>query len=106
MIDLLDMFLKNILLVFSAINFLEDLLSKRTDVLVTVSEKVLHTFRIRPKICAVIMNFSEDYKLDKYKSEDGILTLVYTGLICEDQGLERVTDAIKNLKGVRTCSCW
>ena len=100
MIDLLDMFLKNILLYTQQSTIVEELLSKRTDVLVTVSEKVQHTFRIRPKNCAVIMNFSEDHKLDKYKSEDDILTLVYTGLICKDQGLERVTDAIKNLESV------
>jgi len=86
---------------YSAINFLEELLSKYANILVTVSEKVLHSFRIRPKVCAIIMNFSEDYNLDREKLEDGILTLVYTGLICKDQGLERITAVIKDLKGVQ-----
>src|SRR5438093_4780375 len=66
----------------NAINLVEELLSKQANVLVTVSEKVQDTFRLRPKHCVIIMNFSEDYNLDRSKSEDRILTLVYTGLIC------------------------
>lgn len=85
---------------YSILNLLEELLSKHADVLVTVSQKVLHTFRRHPKHCAIIMNLSEDYSLDKEKSEDGILTLVYTGLIRKDLGLERITSAIKDLKDV------
>jgi glycosyltransferase involved in cell wall biosynthesis len=86
---------------YSAINMFEELLSKRVDVLVTVSEKVLSTFQTRPKNCVVIMNYSEDYNLDTKKAEDGNLTLVYTGLICKDQGLENITAAIKDRKGVQ-----
>jgi glycosyltransferase involved in cell wall biosynthesis len=86
---------------YKAINLLEELLSKQADVLVTVSEKVQDTFRLRPKHCAIIMNFSEDYNLNRSKSEDGILTLVYTGLICKDQGLDILTAAIEDLNGVR-----
>jgi glycosyltransferase involved in cell wall biosynthesis len=86
---------------FKSINLVEELLSKQADVLVTVSEKVQDTFRLRPKHCAIIMNFSEDYNLNKSKSEDGILTLVYTGLISKDQGLDILTAALEDLKGVR-----
>jgi len=82
------------------INLIEDLLSKQATVLVTVSEKVQRTFQLRPKECAIIMNLSEDYNLDKSKSEDGILTVVYTGLISKDQGLEIITAAIMGLDGV------
>jgi glycosyltransferase involved in cell wall biosynthesis len=84
-----------------AINVVEELLGKQADVLVTVSEKVQDTFRLRPKHCAIIMNFSEDYNLNRSKSEDGILTLVYTGLIRKDQGLDIVTAALEDLRGVR-----
>jgi glycosyltransferase involved in cell wall biosynthesis len=86
---------------YKIINLAEEQLSKNADVLVTVSEKVQGTFRLRPKHCAVIMNFSEDYNLNKSKSKDGILTLVYTGLICKDQGLDIVMAALEGLKGVR-----
>jgi len=84
-----------------AVNLLEELLSKSADVLVTVSEKVLRTFRLRPKHCAVIANYSEDYNLNGEKSKDHVLTLVYTGLICKDRGLEGITAAIKDLIDVR-----
>jgi glycosyltransferase involved in cell wall biosynthesis len=86
---------------YKAINLVEELLGKQADVLVTVSEKVQDTFRLRPKRCIIIMNFSEDYNMNRSKSEDGILTLVYTGLICKDQGLDIVTAALEDLKGVR-----
>ena len=86
---------------YNVINSAEEFFSKRADVLVTVSEKVQNTFRNRPKDCKIIMNVSEDFRLEEHKSEDGILTLVYTGLIIEDQGLERILQAISDLSGVQ-----
>jgi glycosyltransferase involved in cell wall biosynthesis len=86
---------------YNIVNLVEELLSRQADVLVTVSEKVQSTFRLRPKHCAIIMNFSEDYNLNRPKSEDGILTLVYTGLICKSLGLDVVTAALEGLNGVR-----
>jgi len=88
-------------ILYKAISLVEELLSKQADVLVTVSEKVQHTFRLRPKNCAIIMNLSEDYNLKRSKSKGGSLTLVYTGLICKDQGLEIVRAAVDGLNGVR-----
>ena len=85
----------------SAINLVEELLSKSADVLVTVSEKVLGTFRLGPKHSAVIANYSVDYNINLEKPKESALTLVYTGLICKEQGLERITAAIKNLKDVQ-----
>lgn len=87
---------------FKATNLVEELLGKQADILVTVSGKVQQTFRLRPKNCAIIMNLSEDYNLNNSKQEDdGILTLVYTGLICKDQGLDLVMSALEDLQGVR-----
>lgn len=86
---------------FSIINFGEEILAKRANVLVTVSEKVESTFRLKPKYCVVIRNYSEDIKIEKTNSRvDNLLTLVYTGLILKDQGLEKISEAIKNLEGV------
>jgi len=86
---------------FKIINELEESLAKHVDVLVTVSAKVQCTFRLRPKHCAVIMNLSEDYKANSSKSGVSTLTLVYTGLICKDQGLEIVAAALQGLERVR-----
>ena len=83
------------------INLTEELLSKQADVLVTVSRKVQNTFRFRPKQCEVIMNLSEEYDLDKSESEDSVLTLVYTGQIIKDQGLEILIEVVNGLEGVR-----
>jgi glycosyltransferase involved in cell wall biosynthesis len=86
---------------FSMINFGEEILAKRANVLVTVSEKVESTFRLKPKYCVVIRNYSEDIKIDKTNSKvDNLLTLVYTGLILKDQGLEKISEAIMNVEGV------
>ena len=85
---------------YTVINSLEELLSKGTDVLVTVSEKVLRTFRIKPKQSTVIMNCSENQILNK-KPDNEIFTLVYTGVIYKNLGLERITEAIKSIKNVR-----
>ena len=51
------------------------------------------------------MNFSEDYNLNKSESEDGTLTLAYTGLICKDQGLEIVTARFRGFKSCASSSC-
>jgi len=86
---------------YKIVNLAEELLSKQANVLVTVSEKVQKTFRFRPKQCDIIMNYSEDITIDNIKSYDGVLTMVYTGLICKDQGLDVIIAAMEGLKDVR-----
>jgi glycosyltransferase involved in cell wall biosynthesis len=86
---------------FKIINLVEELLSKQANVLVTVSDKVQGTFRVRPKLSTIIMNLSEDYILNETRLKDNMLTVVYTGLILKDQGLEMIASAIKELSGVR-----
>ena len=85
---------------YKIINKLEETFAKNADVLVTVSTKVQTTFRLRPKHCAVIMNLSEDYKLNRSKLKGSTLTLVYTGLICKDQGLDIIAAALEGLERV------
>ena len=58
MIDMQDMSPPGIPLLHSVLNLVEELLSKSADVLVTVSEKVLGTFSLRPKYSVVIANYS------------------------------------------------
>ena len=87
---------------YSTVNFLEEFFSKNSDVLITISEKVLSTFRRRPKHCVIILNCPEDYAIDKKNSnEDGVLKIVYTGGIRKQtRGLENITTAIKDLPNV------
>jgi glycosyltransferase involved in cell wall biosynthesis len=83
------------------IDLAEELLSKQADVLVTVSRKVQSTFRYRPKQSEIIMNLSEEYDFDKSELEHNDLTLVYTGLICKDKGLDILFEVVNGLEGVR-----
>ena len=92
-------------ILYSLINLFEDLISARTDVLVTVNEKILDSFRKKPVRCRIIMNCMEDYYFEDNKNEqaDGSkpLTLIYTGPITYGRGLQIVSEAIKGTEGVR-----
>jgi len=87
---------------YSIVNYLEEFFSKRADVLITISEKVLSTFQKKPKYSMVIMNCPEDYHIDKRKiQENQPIKIVYTGVILKkSRGLENIVDAIKDLCGV------
>jgi glycosyltransferase involved in cell wall biosynthesis len=82
------------------VNLMEEIFSKRADVLMTLSERTLESFRSRPNRCYVILNCPEDHKSNEEKREDDILTLVYTGAIVEGRGLENIARAVKNLSNV------
>ena len=85
---------------YSLVNLFEGFFGKKADVLITVWENVQSTFRRKPKRCAIIMNCPEDHAIDKVKSENDVMILVYTGNIRRDRGLEEITAAIKDLKNV------
>lgn len=89
-------------LFYSGVNFLEEFFSKHADVLITISEKVLSTFRRRTKHCVIIMNCPEDHAIDKKNlNEDKLLSIVYTGGIrSKTRGLENITAAIKDMSNV------
>ena len=85
---------------YSMVNFIEDAFSKRSDVLITVSENVLKSFRNKPNKTAVILNCPEDYYI-KRDQEDGILVLGYTGAINNGRGLEQFATILGNLDNVK-----
>ncbi len=107
-------------LLYSAINSLEELFAKHSDVLITVGEKLLSTFHVVPKQKAAIMNCSDEENIpekvfynsgkervnlrqeDKGNGNSGrIFTVIYTGNIVKNRGLERITNAIRDLHGVK-----
>ncbi|OLC93073.1 MAG: hypothetical protein AUG16_00785 [Thaumarchaeota archaeon 13_1_20CM_2_39_20] len=87
-------------LLSSVINRVEESLASRSDVLITVSDKLLKTFRKKPQYCRIIMNCPEGHRIERTKSTQSSFTLVYTGTIIRNRGIERITEAIKDLKGV------
>ena len=86
---------------FYSIHRAEEFFSKHSDVLITVDEKVLATFKKRPKRCEIIINSPEDhYKNIPKRRRDGVLTIVYGGHIMIGRGLENIARAIKDLNNV------
>jgi glycosyltransferase involved in cell wall biosynthesis len=86
---------------YSLVNSLEELIGKEADMLITVYDKLLETFRRKPKHSAIIMNCVEDHAMHRDKSKDNdLLTLVYTGNIRRDRGLDKIAAAIKDLDDV------
>ena len=90
----------------SIINFFEDLYCDRADYFITVGEKLLKTFRQKPKNYAIIMNCPEDFTLHSSKLQqnnrvsDKQLTIVYTGGMKRGRYLENIVAAIENLDDV------
>lgn len=85
---------------YSTINFFEELFAKKTDVLITVGQTYLDTFRNKPKRCEVIMNCCEDVHIERTELNDSILTIAFTGHIHKSRGLQAIISVIKDLEGV------
>ena len=87
---------------FASIPNAQEFFSKELDVLITVHENVLATFKKRPKHYMIITNSPEDHyqnTIEKSKRE-GVLSIVYGGHIMSGCGLENIACAIKNLTNV------
>jgi glycosyltransferase involved in cell wall biosynthesis len=91
---------------YSVINLFEDLFSEKADYFITVGEKLLKTFRRRPKDYGIIMNCPDDFTLHSSNSQeykdarDDVLMLVYTGGMKRGRYLENIVAAIKDLNDV------
>lgn len=83
------------------INSLEEAYCKRSDVLITLSENVLKSFRNKPPKSAVILNCPEDYANKRIKTEEGPLVLGYSGAINKGRGLEQIAAALTDLSNVK-----
>ena len=83
------------------INSLEEAYCKRSDVLITLSENVLRSFRNKPVKSAVILNCPEDYTDKRIKTDERSLVLGYGGAINEGRGLEQIAAALSDLSNVK-----
>jgi len=82
---------------------IEEQFAKKSDVLVVAGgQKVLDTFRLKPRNSYVVMNCSMDLingstrKKRKYEE----FTLIYTGLIRENRSLDSISCSIRDLEGI------
>jgi glycosyltransferase involved in cell wall biosynthesis len=92
--------------IYSIVNLLEEKCVTKADVLITVSEKLLKSFRAKPETVAVVMNCSDDKEIsielqDEKDNRQEIFRLVYVGTIVKNRGLEEIAMAIKDLDDVK-----
>ncbi len=87
-------------ILYNFVSFLEELYSKHSDLLITPTQKLLKSFRRKPEHCYLILNCSENHKIDKTKQQNGVLTLCCAAPVTRGQGLEKITTAMQDLDGV------
>jgi glycosyltransferase involved in cell wall biosynthesis len=89
---------------FDIINSLEELFTRKADLVLTVGQKLLDTFRIKPKKYAVIMNCVNEIAMNRNEvipeRQHSLFRLAYTGNVRRDRGLETILKAIENIEGV------
>ena len=83
-------------------NSVEERLAQGADVLISVSEELINTFKRKPKKCVPILNCSEDYHSEKLANpvENTTLRLAFSGHIRKYRGLEVLSLVIKDLTKV------
>ena len=85
---------------YSLVNSLEEVSAKRSDVLITVSDKLLETFGRKPKHCYIILNCSEEHAISNRDRELTQLKIAFTGHVGPRRGLEEVVSVVKDLDNV------
>ena len=87
-------------ILYSIINSLEEKYASKADVLITVEKNILDTFKHNPKKHVIIRNCPQDFQINKKNHNTDKLTLIYTGAIVRQRGLEKIIDIIKDLDSV------
>jgi glycosyltransferase involved in cell wall biosynthesis len=95
---------KNFRRLYRTINFIEELFSEHSDVLVIANgEKALRTFQKKPAHCEILLNYPDEYlvPVSQNSKENDLFTVAFTGHVRRHRGLENLTTAIRDLKDVR-----
>jgi glycosyltransferase involved in cell wall biosynthesis len=95
---------KNFRLLYRIINYIEELFSKHSDVLIIANgEKALRTFQKKPSHCEILLNCPDDYVIDgsHQAKKNDLFTIAFTGHIRRYRGLETLTAVIRDLKDTR-----
>jgi glycosyltransferase involved in cell wall biosynthesis len=88
-------------LLYSFVNLIEERVCMKSNALIVVAENILKTFNKKPAEYTIIRNCPKICDIDRIHSKDKTMTLVYTGIVVRNRGLERITNAIKDLTGVK-----
>jgi glycosyltransferase involved in cell wall biosynthesis len=85
----------------SMVNSVEEIFAKQSDVLITVSDKMLLSFRKKPKNSTTIMNCPEDFfGLSKSERKSSVFRILFTGAIRKGRGLETICEILPDMKDV------
>ena len=87
-------------ILYYIVNSLEEKYASKADVLITVEKNILDTFKQNPKKHVIIRNCPQHVEINKKNQNSDKLTLIYTGAIVRQRGLEKIVDAIKDLDTV------
>lgn len=87
-------------LLYNIANSTEEIFSSKADVLVTVADKLLGTFKKIPSRAEVILNCCEDYRTEKTKSEARKLKIAFTGHLSYRRGLGTILSIVNELDDV------
>ena len=87
---------------YSLTNSFEERLAEGADVLVSISDELIGTFRRKPKNYVSILNCAEDYPINKAigSENQNKFTIAFTGHIRRNRGLEPLVAAVKDLKAM------
>jgi glycosyltransferase involved in cell wall biosynthesis len=95
---------KKFRILYRIINFTEELMSKHSDVLIIANgEKVLRTFQNKPSHCEILLNYPDDYVIERshQSKKNDIFTIAFTGHIRRHRGLETLAVVMRDLKDVQ-----
>jgi glycosyltransferase involved in cell wall biosynthesis len=83
----------------SIVNSVEEFFAKKSDVLITVSDKMLLSFRKKPRNYVAIMNCPEDPITPlKQKTNSDCFRILFTGAIRKGRGLEAICNVIGGIE--------
>jgi len=86
-------------LLYNITNSLEEFYAKRVDALINVGEMIANTFDSKPNISEIILNCPEYHQIPEPVVKK-TLTLIYTGNIVKNRGLEIIQEAIKEIENI------
>lgn len=88
-------------ILYSIVNSLEEMFARNSDVLITVSEKMLLTFRRKPKNSITIMNCPENELKGESKVDENNFKILFTGAVRRGRGLETIRDIVVDVPDVQ-----
>lgn len=81
------------------VNSVEEIFAKESDVLITVSDKMLFSFRKKSRNSTTIMNCPEDLISPlKLETKSNVFRILFTGAIRKGRGLEAICDILSDIE--------